>query len=53
MCTVPEVRLSNPERQCSRVDFPEPDGPMMVLKRAVSNHTVTPSSAFTVAALVP
>ena len=29
------------------VDFPEPEGPMMAAKRAVSNATVTPSSART------
>ncbi len=29
------------------VDLPEPDGPMMALKRPRSKETVTPSSAST------
>ena len=33
MWTRPESNVSRPDRQCSRVDFPDPDGPMMVLKR--------------------
>jgi hypothetical protein len=28
---LPEVRLSRPAAQCSSVDFPEPDGPMMAV----------------------
>ncbi len=33
--------------QCSRVDLPEPDGPMMAPNAPVGNSTVTPSSART------
>jgi hypothetical protein len=53
MWTRPESNVSRPDRQCSRVDFPDPDGPMMVLKRPDSKSTETESSAVTVAALVP
>ena len=35
------------------VDFPEPDGPMMALKRPRSKPTVTPASAFTAASPSP
>ena len=43
----PEVRVSRPATQCSSVDLPEPDGPMMAVKRPAANSTVTPSSART------
>ena len=33
--------------QCSSVDLPDPDGPMMAVKRPVANRTDTPSSAWT------
>ena len=33
--------------QCISVDFPDPEGPMTAVKRARSNATSTPSSAFT------
>ena len=29
--TAPELTRSSPARQCSNVDLPEPDGPMMAL----------------------
>ena len=29
----PDVRLSSPAMQCSRVDFPDPDGPMIAVNR--------------------
>src|SRR5579864_1312637 len=45
MC--PAVRRSRPARQCMSVDLPDPDGPMMALKRACSNATVMRSSAVT------
>ena len=32
----PSVRVSRPATQCSSVDFPEPDGPMMAVKRPAS-----------------
>jgi hypothetical protein len=53
MWTRPESTVSRPDRQCSRVDFPDPDGPMMVVKRPDWKSTETESSAVTVAALVP
>jgi hypothetical protein len=31
MKALPEVRLSRPATQCSRVDFPDPDGPMIAV----------------------
>ena len=39
--------------QCSRVDLPEPDGPMMALKRPFSNATVMSSRAQTAASPSP
>ena len=33
--------------QCMRVDFPDPDGPMMALNWPVANSTLRPSRAFT------
>jgi hypothetical protein len=53
MNVAPEVRVSSPARQCSSVDLPEPDGPMMAVNLPVSNDTVTPSSALTCASPVP
>ena len=47
--TWPDVRLSRPAMQWSSVDLPDPDGPMMALKRPLSNSAVTPSSARTTA----
>ena len=52
-CTVPEVGRSSPARMCISVDLPEPDGPMMALKRPRSNSTLTPASASTAAAPSP
>ncbi len=43
----PEVNESRPAMQCSSVDFPDPDGPMMAVNRDASNATETPSSART------
>jgi hypothetical protein len=43
--TRPEVSRSRPARQCSSVDFPEPDGPMMAANSPAANSAVTPSSA--------
>ena len=40
--TVPEVGRSSPARMCISVDLPEPDGPMIALKRPRSNPTLTP-----------
>ena len=47
MNTVPDVSVSSPARQCSSVDFPEPDGPMMAVRRPCSKSIVIPSSART------
>jgi len=35
------------------VDLPEPDGPMIAVKRLRSKSTLTPSSAWTAASPVP
>src|SRR5215207_8770020 len=43
----PEVIRSSPARQCISVDLPEPDGPMMAVKRPLGNSTETLSSART------
>ena len=43
----PEVIESRPARQCMSVDLPEPDGPMMAVKRARAMSTLTESSAVT------
>ena len=34
MRTLPEVGLSRPARTCMRVDFPDPDGPMIAANAA-------------------
>ena len=47
MKTVPDVSESSPARQCSSVDFPDPDGPMIAVNRPRSNPMVTPSRART------
>ena len=44
---VPEVADSRPARQCMRVDLPDPEGPMIAVKRARAMETSTPSSAVT------
>ena len=38
MNTAPDVSESSPARQCSSVDFPEPDGPMIAVQRPASNE---------------
>jgi hypothetical protein len=47
MNAAPEVSVSRPAAQCMSVDLPDPEGPMMAVKRAVGNATLTPSSART------
>ena len=47
MNTLPAVTASRPAVQCMRVDLPDPDGPMMAVKRPAGNPTVTSSSATT------
>src|SRR5919197_2137057 len=47
--TDPLVGRSRPARMCINVDFPEPEGPMIAVKRPAGKPTVTPSSARTAA----
>jgi hypothetical protein len=49
----PDVSASRPAVQCMSVDLPEPDGPMMAVKRAVGNPTVTSASAVTAVSSCP
>ena len=49
----PDVRRSSPAMQCMRVDFPEPLGPMIAVKRALPNSTVTSWRAVTAASPSP
>ncbi len=49
----PDVSRSSPAMQCSRVDLPEPDGPMIAVRRAVSNATLIALSARTSASPDP
>ncbi|GAB4105945.1 hypothetical protein GCM10028790_49640 [Micromonospora taraxaci] len=51
--TVPSVGLSNPAAQCSRVDFPEPEGPITAVNVPLAKLVVTPSSAVTRRVPVP
>ena len=51
--TEPEVGRSSPARMCISVDLPEPDGPMIALKRPRSKATLTPASASTAASPSP
>ena len=45
--TSPEVSSSSPATQCISVVLPEPDGPMIAVKRPTMKSTVTPSRART------
>src|SRR5947208_1218154 len=49
----PDVGVSSPAMQCSSVDFPDPDGPMIALNRPAANWMSTPSSARTAASPDP
>ena len=51
--TEPLVSESSPAIVCMSVDLPEPDGPMMAVKRAVANSTLMLSSARTSASPLP
>ena len=51
--TEPLVSVSRPASVCMSVDLPEPDGPMIAVKRPVAKSTVTPSSARTSASPLP
>ena len=39
--------MSSPAMQCMRVDFPEPDGPMMAVNSPAAKETETLSRAVT------
>lgn len=43
----PSLTESSPAMQCMRVDFPDPEGPMMAVNSPVRNSTETESSAVT------
>src|SRR5262245_17458863 len=47
MDTDPLVARSRPARQCIRVDFPDPDGPMIAVNCPAANETDTASNAVT------
>jgi hypothetical protein len=51
--TCPSVRRSRPARQCSRVDFPEPDGPMIAVNTPTAKSAEIASSARTAVTPVP
>ena len=51
--TFPSVSRSSPAMQCRSVDLPDPDGPMIAVKRPVSKSTVMPSRALTAASPSP
>ena len=51
--TFPEVRVSRPARQCSRVDLPDPDGPMIAVNCPAGNSMLTSSRAVTAVSPVP
>ena len=53
MKTEPPVGVSSPATQCSRVDLPEPDGPMIAVNSPRANSIVTPRSASTAASPSP
>ena len=49
----PAVSVSSPARQCMRVDLPDPEGPMMAVKRPAGRARLTPSRARTAVAPLP
>jgi hypothetical protein len=49
----PLLTVSSPARQCSRVDLPEPDGPMTAVSWPAAKPTDTWSRAVTVVAPRP
>ena len=53
MNTWPDVSVSSPAMQCIRVDFPDPDGPMMAVNSPVPKEASTPSRARTSASPLP
>jgi hypothetical protein len=53
MNTCPSVGVSSPARQCSRVDFPDPDAPMIAVNPPEAKSRVMPRSASTLASPTP
>jgi hypothetical protein len=51
MMAWPDVRESRPARQCSSVDLPEPEGPMMAVKWPRRKDVDTWSRAMTALSL--
>ena len=51
--TSPDVGRSRPASMCSKVDLPEPDGPMIAVNMPASRLTLTSLSAAMVASPVP
>jgi hypothetical protein len=49
----PPVAVSRPASTCSRVDLPEPDGPMMAVNTPCGNPTDTWSRAVTAVSPLP
>ena len=49
----PDVGLSNPAKQCSSVDFPEPDGPIIAVNSFSLNSTLISSKALTLVSFSP
>ena len=49
----PDVRRSRPATHCMSVLLPEPDGPMIAVKRRDGKSTVTPARACTAASPSP
>ena len=47
MITWPDVTVSSPAMQCMSVDLPDPDGPMVAVKRPCSKVTSMASRART------
>ena len=53
MKTFPDVSVSSPAMQCIRVDFPDPDGPIIAVNSPAPNAASTPSRARTSASPLP
>src|SRR3954452_2897724 len=53
MNTLPSVGVSRPASTCNRVDFPDPDGPMMAVHSPLIRSSEMPRSASTAASPVP
>src|ERR1700694_2892655 len=53
MMILPDVTESSPARQCSRVDLPDPDGPMIAVNWLRLKSTLIPFKAVTAASPLP